>query len=81
MDNRYKIFRNFMANELQITRDDIKLWCKEAIQDITKKLIEQINIKELILKEIKDRLNYGTSTISKEIANELSKRIKIEITE
>lgn len=32
-DNRYKMFRNFMFNELGITREDIESWTKEAIKE------------------------------------------------
>ncbi|MDR2095749.1 MAG: hypothetical protein LBP76_09570 [Treponema sp.] len=43
--NRYKMFRNFMVNELGISREDIMLWTKEAVADEVKKIIGQFDIR------------------------------------
>lgn len=38
-DSRYKIFRNFMANELKITKEDIVVWTEAAIEAIVERMI------------------------------------------
>jgi hypothetical protein len=32
-DNKYKLFRNFMVNELGISREDIKEWTMQAVKE------------------------------------------------
>lgn len=34
MDEKYKLFRQFMYNELGISKDDIKEWCREAVLEV-----------------------------------------------
>lgn len=38
-DNRYKIFRNFMTNELGITKDDIVDWAQQATEAIVERMM------------------------------------------
>lgn len=37
--DKYKMFRNFMVNELGISREDIIEWTKEAIKEEVKKIV------------------------------------------
>lgn len=41
---KYRLFRNYMANELGITREDIATWTKEAVQEEVAKIVGQINV-------------------------------------
>jgi hydrogenase maturation factor HypE len=50
--NKYKMFRNFMVNELGISREDIMLWTKEAVADEVKKIIGQFDMRQKIDREI-----------------------------
>lgn len=47
-DNRYKMFRNFMANELQLTKSDIEEWTKEAVEETVKNILSQYNVESMI---------------------------------
>ncbi|MGL4232715.1 MAG: hypothetical protein ACRCWJ_15225 [Casimicrobium sp.] len=47
MDNKYKEFRNFMCNELNITRYDIETWTKEAVAKEVHKLVSGADMKKL----------------------------------
>ncbi len=38
---KYKMFSQFMSNELGITRDDIKEWVKESAEDTITRLMNQ----------------------------------------
>lgn len=80
-DNKYKIFRNFMVNELQITRDDLIVWTKEAISEIVPKFIQQINITNIINRKITDIFNSieFRNDVKKMIAEILSNNFEIEI--
>lgn len=41
-DNKYKMFRNFMVNELGITKDDIMEWTKQAVSETVEKELRKI---------------------------------------
>jgi len=42
---KYKAFRNFMVNELGITRQDIEAWTKEAVEERVGKAIASMSNK------------------------------------
>lgn len=58
-DSRYKMFRNFMVNELGISREDIKEWTKQAVSEQVTKLVGQINIGHLVEARVKQVLGGG----------------------
>lgn len=47
-NDKYKLFRNYMANELGITKEDIKQWCIETVQEEIKKQLGQLNINQIL---------------------------------
>ena len=57
-NDKYKMFKNFMHNELSISKDDIQEWIHESIKEEARKLIEHtyedINIESVVRKEIKE---------------------------
>lgn len=86
--NKYKMFRNFMVNELGISREDLELWTKEAVSKEVVKVLRSTYTEKLIKGEIL-ALMYGSRysrTITKDfediIRREISKQIhnKIKLT-
>lgn len=51
-ENKYKLFRQYMTNELGITRTDIEAWVKEAVSAEVQKLLGQINIERRVEIEV-----------------------------
>lgn len=87
-NNKYKMFRNFMINELQISKEDIQFWCKEAIEKEIKGLIAQEYGKFSIEKIIKDIVfeNQGyftgknlSDSIRDKVSKEFFKNLEINI--
>lgn len=52
--DKYKEFRNFMFNEMQITREDVKQWVREAVNDKAADVINQTCSEEYIRQVVKD---------------------------
>ena len=88
-DGKYKMFRNFMYNELGITKDDIERWAKQACFEVVEKRANNMNIdqvfREAAVKAAKEAIG-GTSSWSEElrktreaVAIEVAKQIKIEL--
>ena len=44
---KYKHFRNFMVNELGITKADIEAWTKEAVADRVEKIVKGMNFDKM----------------------------------
>ena len=87
-DPKYRLFRNFMVNELQIARADIIQWVNEAIDRQVAKLIADgaIDINTAIAKRV-DRAvmevinepgDWNRKAIRQEIADRVVKRIEIQ---
>ena len=74
-DDRYTMFRNFMTNELKVTRDDIEVWTKEAVRQEVQKLVGQIPIEKLATAAVRD-WTFKTE-LRKEIGKLLAERLII----
>ena len=60
-DNKYKLFRNYMVNELGISREDIKEWAMQAVKEAVEKELRGLNLEKLI-NDVADRqLHYSFS--------------------
>lgn len=49
---KYKQFRNFMTNELGITRGDIETWTRESAAMEASKRLDQMNIDQMVAEQI-----------------------------
>jgi hypothetical protein len=47
-DNKYKIFRNFMVNELGIGREDIKEWTMQAVRETVEKELRGLDLNDKV---------------------------------
>lgn len=51
-NDKYSMFRNFMINELEITKEDIREWIKESIKEEVKLVVsntfEKVNPEQMI---------------------------------
>jgi len=57
--NRYKMFRNFMVNELGLRREDLEEWAKESVAEEVRKFIESSGgMEKLVVKALQGRY-YG----------------------
>lgn len=81
---KYKQFRNYMCNELGITRQDIEEWTKQSVANEVAKKLGQINVDEMvrssILKATKDAMTgYSTTGIKEALAKELASQITLQV--
>jgi DNA polymerase sigma len=60
MNDKYKMFKNFLHNELGLTKEDIREWIREAISEEVRKVVkesyEKCDIREVLKTEIKSVL-------------------------
>ena len=60
-DNKYKLFRNFMVNELGISRDDIKEWTMQTVAETVEKVLRGIDVEKLVYEKAYYELNKITT--------------------
>lgn len=75
--DKYKMFRNYMANELGISKADIKEWTMEAVHEIAERQVGQLNIREMVYQHIRDNHFNTRGQLVSEVAKELTKRLTI----
>lgn len=88
-DDKWVMFRNYMHNELRITKDDIREWIDDSVKQIAKDMVADAFIRKNPEQMIKDAIYssdyfYGTSFNNKvveEAAKILAKKIDIIIKE
>ena len=51
--DKYQMFKNFMLNELDITKEDIREWIKESCNEIATEMVEQAHGKFSIEETVK----------------------------
>lgn len=84
-NDKWSLFKNYLHNELGITKEDIREWLEEAVQEEARKLIadsfKSYDIRDRIDAAIKEFYGWGEKPLKTEIARELANRIleKVEI--
>lgn len=62
-NDKWVMFRNYMANELGITKEDVKEWIKDAIHDEVKNVVAnaygRCDIEEMVQRTITHHDYYG----------------------
>lgn len=79
--DKYKMFRNFMVNELGIGRDDLKAWTMESVDREVSKLIGQINIPKMVEGTIRQAIRGAgySSNLSDDVKKIVREAISEEI--
>lgn len=86
-DDKWTMFKNYMHNELGVTKDDIRTWIREACKDIAKRMVEQefgrFNVQDVVEKFVMDRNVWGNPSAKKRlvdaVAQELVSQVKITL--
>lgn len=81
MSQKYTMFRNFMVNELAVTREDIEEWTKQAIAAEVNKVMGQINLSEIARTEIHRIAESmgGYKGLTELVSREITNRFKISV--
>ena len=83
VDDKYKMFRNFMFNELGITKEDIRNWVQEAVREEAHRLVMQtyskFDIRTELVRQLTDRYSPLRQDIISNCSRELLKTITLTI--
>ncbi len=83
-NDKWSMFKNYMHNELGITKEDIREWIQDAVEIEVKKIVDEsfskFSIKDRISREIDNHIGqFSDYSLRQQISNELVKRLKIVI--
>ena len=82
-NDKWVLFKNYMHNELGITKEDIREWINDAIREEVKNVVGnaygKCSIEDMIRREIKDSSLWSNSTFSKEVIAECAKQLSQKI--
>ena len=82
-NEKYTMFKQFMHNELGITKEDIREWVKEAVRQEAEKMIAKTYDDYDVKREIRDMLRTPYCDIRKDIVNaaatEICKHVKLVV--
>ncbi|MDX9694954.1 MAG: hypothetical protein RBT49_04110 [Bacteroidales bacterium] len=70
-NDKYKMFKNFLHNELEISREDIREWIKDAVKDEVTRLVDneygKFNVRDYIKQTLIKHSVFGTDKLKDEI--------------
>jgi len=79
MEDKWKMFKNYMHNELGITKEDIRQWIEDAVKEQAERMVknefDSFDVRDIVKKIITDDSYYGSKSLKREITDELGKQI------
>lgn len=81
-NDKWSMFKNYMHNELGISKEDIREWIQEAVEMEARKMVDEsfskYSIKDRISREIDNHIGkFSDYNLRQQISSELVKRLKI----
>lgn len=85
-DDKYGLFRQFMFNELQISKEDIRTWIKEAVEQQVEKMLHKtfgdFEPNERAAKLIADYITnnwWSNDKLKQAVASQIVSKLKVTI--
>lgn len=81
-NDKWTMFKNYMHNELGITKDDIRVWLKEAVQSqaelMLQKTFDDFDMDKFVRNHISTQMRYWTTEeVRRQVASLLADRLVI----
>jgi hypothetical protein len=82
-DNKWLMFKNYMHNELGITKEDIRQWIEVAVENEAERLVKHefnnFDVHKVVQRIITDDNLFGSKHLKQEISQELARQILSKI--
>ena len=79
MDDKWLMFKNYMHNELGITKEDIRQWIEDAVEKQAEKMVKKefsnFDVHRIVERIITDDRYLGSKHLKQDISQELTKQI------
>lgn len=81
--DKYQMFRNFMYNELHITKEDIHQWIRDAVEEQANRLVAnefgKFDVERMASRIFMDDQFFGSKRFKSEIIEQIVKELRIRI--
>jgi hypothetical protein len=79
MESKWLMFKNYMHNELGITKEDIRQWIEDAVKEQAERLVKNefknFDVHRIVERIIYDDNMFGSKRLKQEISQELAKQV------
>ncbi len=79
MENKWLMFKNYMHNELGITKEDIRQWVEDAVKEQADRMVKNefnsFDVKDIVKKIIFDDSYFSSKSLKREITNEIANQL------
>ena len=79
MENKWLMFKNYMHNELGITKEDIRQWIQDAVKEQAEKLVmnefNNFDVEKIVKKMVYKDDIFGSNILNRQVCDEVSKQI------
>lgn len=79
-NDKYRMFKEFMHNELGITKEDIRTWVKESAQEEARKIVSQACGSFDVKREIRNLLTERYSEFRRDLLSSCADAVLKQIT-
>lgn len=83
MENKWLMFKNYMHNELGITKEDIRQWIEDAVKEQAERMVknefDSFNVKTVVNRIIMNDSYFGSKSLKREITDEVTKQLMEKI--
>jgi hypothetical protein len=84
-NGKWEMFKNFLHNEMGISKEDIREWIQEAVQEEARLMVDKtfnsFDVKEILERAVLTKTSYSSSLkeqVIKEVAKLIFERIEIK---
>lgn len=78
-DDKWLMFKNYMHNELGITKEDIRQWIEDAVREQAEKMVKNefsnFDVEKIIKNMVYKDEFFGSKTLNRQVCDEVSKQI------
>lgn len=74
-NEKYRMFKQFMHNELGITKEDIREWVKESVREEAQRMLAKTYEDFDVKREIRDIINSPYNSIRKDLTEACAREI------
>jgi len=79
MENKWLMFKNYMHNELGITKEDIRQWIEDSVKDQAEKMVKHefnnFSAHDTVKKMVMENRYYGSDSLKKEVMQEVGRQL------
>ena len=83
MENKWLMFKNYMHNELGISKEDIRQWIKDAVKEQAERMVknefDSFDVKTIVNRIVMNDSYFGSKSLKREITDEVTKQLMEKI--